>query len=43
LAEVRAALGVGGNGSVVLAVELLQRRLEQLEGERKRAAGPDSA
>ena len=29
LAEVRAALGVEGNGSVVLAVELLKRRAEQ--------------
>ena len=33
LAEVRAALGVKGNGSVVLAVELLKRRLAQAEGE----------
>jgi len=33
LAEVRAALGVEGNGSVVLAVELLKRRLAQAEGE----------
>lgn len=33
LAEVRAALGVEGNGSVVLAVELLKRRLAQTEGE----------
>ena len=33
LAEVRAALGVEGNGSVVLAVELLKRRAEQAESE----------
>jgi len=36
LAEVRAALGVEGNGSVVLAVELLRRRVEQAEGEPSR-------